>query len=73
MRLGTFMPSSMTIGGLRVVVLLYKALNGLRRPPSFFLELQKTVYEMAWIRHVRKHAVSNFGLKRFHFIPTVCG
>ena len=42
-------------------------------PLLFFLELQKTVYEMAWIRHVRKHAVSNFGLKRFHFIPTVCG
>ena len=37
----------MTIRGLRVIVLLYKALNALRRAPLlWFLEFQKTVYEM---------------------------
>ena len=37
----------MTIGGLRVIVLLYKAMNGLRRAPLlWFLELQRTEYEM---------------------------
>lgn len=37
----------MTSGGLRVIVLSYKAMNGLRRAPlRWFLELQKTVYEV---------------------------
>ena len=41
------LPPNMTIGGLRVIVLLYKAMNGLRRAPLlWFLELQRTVYEM---------------------------
>ena len=41
------LPPNMTIGGLRVIVLLYKAMNGLRRAPLLWcLELQKTVYEM---------------------------
>ena len=40
------LPPNMTIGGLRHC-LLYKAMNGLRRAPLlWFLELQKTVYEM---------------------------
>ena len=39
--------ANMTIGGLRVIVLLCKAMNGLRRAPLLWiLELQKTVYEM---------------------------
>ena len=43
------LPPNMTIGGLRVIVLLYKAMNGLRRAPLlWFLELQRTVYEMGW-------------------------
>ena len=41
------MPPNMTIGGLKVIVLLYKAMNGLRRAPLlWFLELQKTVLEV---------------------------
>ena len=41
------LPPNMTIGGLRVIVLLHKAMNGLRRAPLLcFLELQRTVYEM---------------------------
>jgi hypothetical protein len=41
------MPPNMTIGGLRAIVLLYKAMNGLQKAALlWFLELQKTAFEM---------------------------
>ena len=41
------LPGNMTVQGQRIVVLLYKAMNGLRRAPLlWFLELQRTVYAM---------------------------
>ena len=37
----------MTINGMRIIVLLFKAMNGLRRAPLlWFLELQRTVLAM---------------------------
>ena len=41
------LPGNSTINGMRIIVLLFKAMNGLRRAPLlWFLELQRTVLAM---------------------------
>ena len=40
------LPANMSINGCRVIAWLGEAMNGLRRAPLWFLELQRVVYSM---------------------------